>query len=69
MKGNKILNQTKIFFLPLLHTLLARSTGAQTPENPSLLQGSAIQTLSSDTGAETEMTKGSSSIYSSPAPS
>lgn len=69
MKGNKILNRTKIIFLPLLHTLLAWSTGVQTPENPSLLQGSAIQLLWSDTGAENEMTKGSSPTYSSSAPS
>lgn len=52
MKGNKIPNQTKTIFLPLLHMLLAQSIGAQTPENPFLLQGSAIQPLWSDTGVE-----------------
>lgn len=69
MKGNKIPNQTKTIFLPLLHTLLAQSTGAQTPENPSLLEGSAIQPLWSHTRAGSEMTKGLSPTYSSPAPS
>lgn len=69
MKGNKIPNQTKPIFLPLLPTLLALSTGVQTPENPSLLQGSAIQPLWSDRAAGKETIKGLSPTYTSPAPS
>lgn len=67
MKENKIPNPTKTIILPLLHTLLALSTGAQTRETPSLLQGSAIQPLWSHTG--NERTEGLSPTYSSPAPS
>lgn len=69
MKENKIPNPTKTIILPLLHTLLALSTGAQTRETPSLLQGSAIQPLWSHTGAGNERTEGLSPTYSSPAPS
>ena len=64
MKRNKNPNPTKHIFLPLLHTLPALSTKAQTPHQPLTAAGlcyTASSPLWSDTdspGGRDDMTKG-----------